>query len=145
MGHPDCLLAAVIGAVHPKWDERPLLLLKPKPGRTISRDEMLGFLEGKIAKWWMPDEVLTVDDIPLGATGKIDKKALREQFKDYVLPTCAPTPDTSGDPTEEASAGAVGPFPTEPAAAERSSPSGVLASAAVFAAGLVLSVLFRRR
>jgi len=145
MGHPDCLLAAVIGAPHPKWDERPLLLIKPKPGQTISREEMLAFLEGKIAKWWMPDEVLTVDDIPLGATGKIDKKALREQFKDYVLPTCALTPDMGGPPAKEASAGAVGPFPTERAAAESTRPSGVLASAAVFAAGLVLSVLLRRR
>lgn len=85
-GHPKAELAAVIGVVHPKWDERPLLLVKLKPGETATRDEFLHFLEGKIAKWWMPDDVVFVDDIPLGATGKIDKKLIRERMKDYVLP-----------------------------------------------------------
>jgi fatty-acyl-CoA synthase len=88
-GHPACLIAAVIGVAHPKWDERPLLLVQLKPGATVSKAEMLAFLEGKIARWWTPDEVLVVDDIPLGATGKIDKKAIRERFKDYVLPDAA--------------------------------------------------------
>jgi len=84
-GHPKAALAAVIGVPHPKWDERPLLV-KLKPGETSSREEFLEYLQGKIAKWWMPDDVLFVDDIPLGATGKIDKKLIRQGLKDYVLP-----------------------------------------------------------
>ena len=84
--HPKALLAAVIGVPHPKWEERPLLLVRLKPGETASREEMLAHLEGRIAKWWTPDEVLFVDDIPLGATGKIDKKAIRAVYADYRLP-----------------------------------------------------------
>jgi fatty-acyl-CoA synthase len=87
VGHPKAALAAVIGAAHPKWDERPVLLVKLNPGETSSKEEFLGFLEGKIAKWWTPDDVVFVDDIPLGATGKIDKKLIRERMKGYVLPT----------------------------------------------------------
>jgi fatty-acyl-CoA synthase len=87
MGHPKALIAAVIGAPHPKWDERPVLLVKLREAETATKDEFLAFLEGKIAKWWTPDDVLFVDDIPLGATGKIDKKLIRERMKDYVLPT----------------------------------------------------------
>lgn len=86
-GHPKAELAAVIGVFHPKWDERPLLLVKLKADETATRDDFLQFLEGKIAKWWMPDDVLFVEDIPLGATGKIDKKLIRDRMKDYVLPT----------------------------------------------------------
>ena len=86
VGHPKVELAAVIGVPHPKWDERPLLVLKLKPGQTGEPQEFLSYLEGKIAKWWMPDAVAFVDDIPLGATGKIDKKGVRERFKDYRLP-----------------------------------------------------------
>ena len=86
-GHPKAELAAVIGVAHPKWDERPLLLVKLKPGETATKEEFLQFLEGKIAKWWMPDDVVFVDDIPLGATGKIDKKLIRQRMADYVLPT----------------------------------------------------------
>jgi fatty-acyl-CoA synthase len=89
VGHPKAELAAVIGVPHPKWDERPLLLVKLKPGETATREEFLQFLEGKIAKWWMPDDVIFVDDIPLGATGKIDKKILRQRYGDHVLPTIA--------------------------------------------------------
>ena len=77
----------MIGVPHPKWDERPLLLVKLKSGETATREEYLAFLDGKIAKWWMPDDVVFVDDIPLGATGKIDKKLIRQTFADYVLPT----------------------------------------------------------
>jgi fatty-acyl-CoA synthase len=84
--HPKALIAAVIGVPHPKWDERPLLLVKLKPGEACSRDEMLQHLDGRIAKWWTPDEVLFVDDIPLGATGKIDKKVIRAAYADYRLP-----------------------------------------------------------
>ncbi|MEZ5994784.1 MAG: long-chain-fatty-acid--CoA ligase [Hyphomonadaceae bacterium] len=79
--------AAVIGVAHPKWDERPLLIIEPKPGANPSKDQVLGFLDGKIAKWWMPDDVAFVEKIPLGATGKINKLALRETFKDYRLPS----------------------------------------------------------
>lgn len=87
VGHPKVELAAVIGAAHPKWDERPVLLVKLKPGETQDKQEHLDFLVGKIAKWWMPDDVVFVDDIPLGATGKVDKKLIRERMKDYRLPT----------------------------------------------------------
>ena len=86
VGHPKVELAAVIGAAHPKWDERPVLVVKLKPGETEDKQEHLDFLVGKIAKWWMPDDVVFVADIPLGATGKIDKKLLRERLKDYTLP-----------------------------------------------------------
>lgn len=89
VGHPRVELAAVIGATHPKWDERPVLIVKLKPGEAQNKQEHLDFLQGKIAKWWMPDDVVFVDDIPLGATGKIDKKLLRERLKDYRLPTAA--------------------------------------------------------
>ena len=87
VGHPKVELAAVIGAAHPKWDERPVLVIKLKPGQSENKQEHLDFLQGKIAKWWMPDDVVFVDDIPLGATGKIDKKVVRERMKDYRLPT----------------------------------------------------------
>ncbi|MFC5388970.1 long-chain-fatty-acid--CoA ligase [Brevundimonas bullata] len=87
VGHPKVALAAVIGSAHPKWDERPVLLIKLKEGEAEDKQEHLDFLVGKIAKWWMPDDVVFLADIPLGATGKIDKKLLREQMKDYRLPT----------------------------------------------------------
>ncbi|ATQ44137.1 long-chain-fatty-acid--CoA ligase [Caulobacter mirabilis] len=80
VGHPKCELAAVVGVPHPKWDERPLLLVKLKPGETATAADILDFLEGKIAKWWMPDEVAFVDEIPLGPTGKIDKKVIRQRL-----------------------------------------------------------------
>ena len=87
VGHPKAALAAVIGVPHPKWDERPILLVKLKEGETATKEEFIDFLQGKIAKWWMPDDVVFVDEIPLGATGKIDKKLIRQRMKDYVLPT----------------------------------------------------------
>ena len=87
VGHPKVELAAVIGAAHPKWDERPVLVVKLKPGQSQNKQEHLDFLQGKIAKWWMPDDVVFVEDIPLGPTGKIDKKLVRERMKDYRLPT----------------------------------------------------------
>jgi acyl-CoA synthetase (AMP-forming)/AMP-acid ligase II len=86
VGHPKVELAAVIGAAHAKWDERPVLIVRLKDGETLDKQEHLDFLQGKIAKWWMPDDVVAVDEIPLGATGKIDKKLLRERMKDYRLP-----------------------------------------------------------
>ena len=86
VGHPKVAEAAVIGIRHPKWDERPLLVIVLKAGQKASKEEMLTFLEDKIAKWWMPDDVAFVAEIPHTATGKIQKTALRDQFKDYVLP-----------------------------------------------------------
>ena len=87
MAHPAVAMAACIAAKHPKWDERPLLVVVKKPGASVTREELLAFYEGKIAKWWTPDDVVFVDAIPLGATGKMQKIKLREQFKDHVLPT----------------------------------------------------------
>jgi fatty-acyl-CoA synthase len=87
VGHPKVAEAAVIGVRHPKWDERPLLVIVLKEGQSATKQELLDFLEGKVAKWWMPDDVVFVAAIPHTATGKIQKTALREQFKDYVLPT----------------------------------------------------------
>jgi fatty-acyl-CoA synthase len=87
VGHPKVAEAAVIGVHHPKWDERPLLIIVLKEGQTATKEEILGFLNGKIAKWWMPDDVVFVKAIPHTATGKILKTALRDQFKDHVLPT----------------------------------------------------------
>ncbi len=87
MAHPAVAMAACIAARHPKWDERPLLVVVKKPGAELTREQMIGFFDGKIAKWWTPDDVVFVDAIPLGATGKMQKNKLREQFKDYQLPT----------------------------------------------------------
>jgi len=87
MAHPAVAMAACIAAFHPKWDERPLLVVVKKPGVELTRDEMLKFFDGKIAKWWTPDDVVFVDAIPLGATGKMQKIKLREMFKGHKLPT----------------------------------------------------------
>jgi fatty-acyl-CoA synthase len=89
VGHPDVAEAAVIGIAHPKWDERPLLVIVTKPGKKIAKGDILKFMEGKIAKWWMPDDVVFVDEIPHTATGKILKTALRDKFRDHRLPTAA--------------------------------------------------------
>ncbi|MDE2134227.1 MAG: long-chain-fatty-acid--CoA ligase [Alphaproteobacteria bacterium] len=86
VGHPAVAEAAVIAVRHPKWGERPLLVAILKPGRTATKKDILDHLSGKIAKWWMPDEVVFVDDIPHSATGKIQKTALRERFADYRPP-----------------------------------------------------------
>jgi fatty-acyl-CoA synthase len=87
VGHPAVACAAAIGLPHPKWDERPLLIIELKPGSSATREELLAYLNGKIAKWWMPDDVVFTDKIPLGATGKINKLALRETFREHKLPT----------------------------------------------------------
>ncbi|MGJ5038871.1 MULTISPECIES: fatty-acid--CoA ligase [unclassified Bradyrhizobium] len=89
VGHPAVAEAAVIGVYHPKWDERPLLIVQLKPGQTATREDILKYMEGKIAKWWMPDDVAFVDGIPHTATGKILKTALRDQFKSYRFPNAA--------------------------------------------------------
>ncbi len=85
--HPAVHMAACISVHHPKWDERPLLVVMRKPGTELTREELLAFFEGKVAKWWIPDDVAFVEEIPLTATGKMQKLKLREQFKDYRLPT----------------------------------------------------------
>ncbi|MDT9001511.1 3-(methylthio)propionyl-CoA ligase [Paucibacter sp. APW11] len=87
MAHPAVHEAAAISARHPKWDERPLLVVVKKPGQALSREEMLAFYEGRIAKWQIPDDVVFVDEIPHTATGKIQKLKLRELFKDHSLPS----------------------------------------------------------
>ncbi|KJC46981.1 long-chain fatty acid--CoA ligase [Bradyrhizobium sp. LTSP849] len=89
VGHPAVAEAAVIGVFHPKWDERPLLIVQLKQGQQATRDDILKYMDGKIAKWWMPDDVAFVDGIPHTATGKILKTALRDQFKEYRFPNAA--------------------------------------------------------
>ena len=85
--HPAVHMAACIAVRHPKWGERPLLVAVKKAGANVSRDELLQFFEGKVAKWWVPDDVVFVDAMPMTATGKFQKAALREQFKEHRLPT----------------------------------------------------------
>ena len=87
VAHPAVAEAAVIGIAHPKWDERPLLIVVKKAGATVSREDLLAFFEGKIAKWWMPDDVAFVEQLPHTATGKLLKTKLRDDFKGYKLPT----------------------------------------------------------
>ncbi len=89
VGHPAVAEAAVIGIHHPKWDERPLLIVQLKAGQKASREDILKYMDGKIAKWWMPDDVAFVEGIPHTATGKILKTALRDQFKAYSFPNAA--------------------------------------------------------
>jgi fatty-acyl-CoA synthase len=87
VAHPAVAEAAVIAARHPKWDERPLLIVVKKEGADVSRDELIKFYEGKVAKWWIPDDVVFVDSLPHTATGKLLKTKLREDFRTYRLPT----------------------------------------------------------
>ena len=87
VGHPEVAEACVIGVPHPRWDERPLLLIVRDPGSQIGKDEMLAYLEDKIVKWWMPDDVLVVEELPHTATGKLLKSQLREEYADHKLPT----------------------------------------------------------
>jgi fatty-acyl-CoA synthase len=87
MGHPGVAEAAVIGVSHPKWQERPLLLVVGRPGHHVDRDEVLSYLSERVAKWWLPDDVVFVPELPHTATGKLLKKALRDEYCDYRLPT----------------------------------------------------------
>ncbi|QXZ11204.1 fatty-acid--CoA ligase [Comamonas sp. Y33R10-2] len=87
MAHPAIAMAACIGMPHPKWDERPIVAVVKKPGFEVTREELLQFYEGKSAKWQIPDDVVFVQAIPIGATGKMLKTRLREELKDYKLPT----------------------------------------------------------
>ncbi len=86
MGHPKVLEAAVIGVAHPKWQERPLACVVTKPGEELSKEEVLEFLQDKVAKWWLPDDVVFLEEIPKMSVGKFSKKELRAQFEDYTLP-----------------------------------------------------------
>ena len=86
VAHPAVAMAACVGIVHPKWDERPIIAVVCKPGMTVSREELIKFYEGKTAKWQIPDDVVFLEAIPIGATGKILKTKLRETLKDYKLP-----------------------------------------------------------
>jgi len=86
MAHPDVLMAACIGMPHPKWDERPIVVVVVKPGAKLEREQVLGFYEGKIAKWQIPDDAVFVEAIPIGATGKMLKTKLREILSTYKLP-----------------------------------------------------------
>jgi fatty-acyl-CoA synthase len=87
VAHPAVAEAAVIGIAHPKWDERPLLIVVKKAGQEVTREQLLDFMRDKIAKWWMPDDVAFVDSLPHTATGKLLKTKLREEFRDHKLPT----------------------------------------------------------
>jgi fatty-acyl-CoA synthase len=87
VGHPDVAEAAAIGIAHPKWDERPLLVVVPKSGKSPTKEDVIDYLNGKVAKWWIPDDIVFVEEIPHTATGKIQKTTLRDQFRDYRLPT----------------------------------------------------------
>jgi len=89
MSHPGVAEAAVIGLPHPKWDERPLAVVVPAAGAELTRDDVLAHLASRVAKWWLPDDVVFVDELPHTATGKISKLTLRERFRDHVLPTAA--------------------------------------------------------
>jgi len=89
MGHPAVQEAAVVGVPHPKWQERPLLVVVPRAGATVDRNELLAFLEGKVAKWWLPDDIVVVDEMPHTATGKILKLELRKRFANHILPGAA--------------------------------------------------------
>ncbi len=89
VGHPDVAEAAIVAARHPKWDERPLLIVTAKPGCTIDPAALLANYHGKVAKWWIPDEVVVVEELPHTATGKLNKLALRQQFKGYQLASAA--------------------------------------------------------
>jgi fatty-acyl-CoA synthase len=85
-GHPAVAEAAVIGVPHPKWQERPLLLVVLRKGQSATREEILYYLAGEVAKWWLPDDVVFVDELPHTATGKILKLELRRQYRDHQLP-----------------------------------------------------------
>jgi fatty-acyl-CoA synthase len=87
MAHPAVAEAAVVGVAHPKWDERPLLVVVRRPGQEIGRDELLKFFEGRVAKWWIPDDVVFVESLPHTATGKLLKTRIREDFRNHRLPT----------------------------------------------------------
>ena len=87
MAHPDVAEAAVIGVPHPKWSERPLACVVAAEGAELTRQDVLDFLDGRVPKWWVPDDVVFIDEVPKTSVGKFSKKDLRERFADYELPT----------------------------------------------------------
>jgi fatty-acyl-CoA synthase len=87
MAHPAVAEAAVIGLKHPKWGERPMACVVLRPGESLTSDELLGWLDGRVAKWWLPDDVVFIDEVPKTSVGKFSKRELRERFADHVLPT----------------------------------------------------------
>jgi fatty-acyl-CoA synthase len=87
MGHPKVSEAAVIGISHPKWGERPLACVVVREGETLTRDDVLEHLQGRVAKWWLPDDVVFIDEVPKTSVGKFSKKDLRDRFADHELPT----------------------------------------------------------
>lgn len=89
MSHPAVAEAAVIGVAHPKWDERPLVVAVKRSNAVLTRDELIAHYEGRMAKWWTPDDVVFVDELPHTATGKVHKLKLRQQFSTYQLPGIA--------------------------------------------------------
>jgi len=89
MAHPGVLQAACIGVAHPKWAERPLLVVVPRPGSVVTRDELLAWFGGKVAEWWIPDDVVFADSLPVGGTGKVQKNRLRDLYAAHRLPTTA--------------------------------------------------------
>jgi fatty-acyl-CoA synthase len=86
MAHPKVAEAAVIGVTHARWSERPLACVVVKPGEDLTKEELLTFLEPRMAKWWLPDDVVFIDEVPKTSVGKFSKKTLRERFADYQLP-----------------------------------------------------------
>jgi fatty-acyl-CoA synthase len=87
MANPKVAEAAVIGVPHPKWSERPLACVVVKPGEELTAAEVLEFLDGRVAKWWLPDDVVFIEEVPKTSVGKFSKKDLRDRFADHVLPT----------------------------------------------------------
>ncbi|HEX2577593.1 MAG TPA: AMP-binding protein, partial [Aquihabitans sp.] len=86
MAHPKVAEAAVVGMHHPKWQERPVAFVVVREGEECTKEEILGFLDGRVAKWWLPDDVLFIDEVPKTSVGKFSKKDLRDRFSDYVIP-----------------------------------------------------------
>ena len=87
MGHPDVMHAAVIGVHHPKWDERPLLIVVPAKDKVPILEDINDYLSNKVAKWWLPDDMIVAESLPIGATGKVLKTKLREMYGNHILPT----------------------------------------------------------
>ena len=87
MGNPKVAEAAVIGVAHAKWAERPLACVVVKPGEQLTKEELLEWLSAKVAKWWLPDDVVFIDEVPKTSVGKFSKKDLRDKFGNYELPT----------------------------------------------------------
>ena len=108
MGHPDVAEAAVIGLPHPKWSERPLLIVVPKEGRRPTKEGLIAFLSGRMAKWMLPDDVVFAEELPHTATGKLLKTKLRETYRDHRLPTVDEEATSPGGRGRDAPLGATG-------------------------------------